>query len=473
MKLKFKNLLWLVLSFTLLTLLSCNADDDNDKPQDCNNVLGEEYIGDIILKTQTDVDDFNLCVSKIRGFLVIDGSDITTDHIVDLSPLTSKIDTITRSLLIANLKLLKNIEGLNTIKVIGQSIIIENNDGLESIEGFPPTLVKIETDNLFGNSTSYNWPKENISKYRGILIQNNPKLKSLKGLHNVINVGNSYYGGGIRISNNDALINMEGLNSLAETHSFSVDFNGLVESLKGLDNFKRAAGSGLSIISNEMLKSFDGMDNLEGLGSLYVVNNPNLLEIEALSGVLGLGGGRDMYSWAYLRIKDNPLLESLWGLHNIKRIYTYNDGLSEILIDNNNSLIDLKGLDALEGVGGGGIYPKFIISNNRNLSSLAGLNNLKKLEATHSLSPDNAGYYFELNINNNPSLTNIDALSNLEVTSGKSIYANFKTNAVLNNFCGLENLVVSNTNPDFFILNTEENAFNPILEQLVNGECTN
>jgi hypothetical protein len=86
----------------------------------------------------------------------------------------------------------------------------------------------------------------------GLIVTNNPLLKSLHGLHNIDSVG--YYG--IKIINNDSLLNFNGLSGL-----------------KVLED----DGDGIKIIDNNQLDNINTIKNLKKVNNLYVENN-NLLD---------------------------------------------------------------------------------------------------------------------------------------------------------------------------------------------------
>ncbi|MDD7885919.1 hypothetical protein [Flavivirga sp. 57AJ16] len=453
-----KKVIPLIIIATLY--FSCSPSSNSNEITECIGSK-QEYTGDIILKTQTDVNNFNKCISKLNGFLVIDGFGITSDHIVDLSPLDGKIDTITRSLLIGNLRLLKNIDPFVSIKRIDESVVIENNDELESIEGFPNSMVSLVDTDWPAGARFNNWPSNNITKYEGVLIKGNSKLKTLRGLHNLTAVGHNFSGGGVHVSNNNSLINMEGLQALEESHDLTISNNKNLINLKGLEGLKRVRGY-LTISSNDKLI----LDNLEGIGALTIAYNSNLLKIESLSNVKGISGGQEIYSWGVLIIKDNVSLKSLEGLHNIQKVVSGEEGDTRLLIENNNNLINLKGLRGIEKISGG--FTKITIENNELITTL-GLSSLKEIKSIHPLSDNNSGYS-NFEIKNNPNLSNLDDLSNLEVVNSKHLQLQIHSNASLSNFCGLNNLVLSNTN--LLNLDIANNSFNPTLEDLTNGDCS-
>ncbi|GGD16847.1 hypothetical protein [Hyunsoonleella pacifica] len=449
----------------LLIYTSCNPNSNPNEIVECTIEVKQVYTGNIILKTQTDIDNFEHCISKLNGFLVIDGTDVESDHIVDLIALNDKIDTITRSLLIGNLKILENIEGLNSIKHIGESVIIENNDKLKSIEDFPSSITSIVDMDWPAGTRLNNWPNNNISKFEGLLISKNSNLKSIRGLNNIKVVGHSFAGGGIQISNNELLEDLGGLEALEKSWYLTIWGNKKLKNMFGLENLKRIGGS-LNIGRNESLNSFNGLNNLERLGSLTIIDNPLLSDIRSLLKIKVISGSQEINSWAYLRIINNTSLKSLDGLNNVKKLVSGQEGITKLIIED-NTMTNLEGLNNLQQISGG--FTDIIINNNESLSSI-GLINLEVIKSIHPLSDNSAGYC-KFEITNNQSLNNLDDLLLLEVQNNKHIEFQIVSNKSLNNYCGINNLILSNTNLDLLTFSISNNAYNPTMQQLVNGDC--
>lgn len=150
-----------------------------------------------------------------------------------------------------------------------------------------------------------------------------------------------------------------------------------------------AIGGKLTIRGTEKLQSLDGLE-VHNVREIEIRNNLELLDISSLETIKKLEGA--------LWVMDNPILNSLEGLHNMTDV-------SELWVSANNSLNDLSGLDGLENVTG-----TVAITENNAIKSLSGLENLKSLGAGTSSS--------SLWIASNPNLENIEALSSLNDFSG-------------------------------------------------------
>jgi hypothetical protein len=96
------------------------------------------------------------------------------------------------------------------------------------------------------------------------IIENNSDLISLEGIESITEVP-----GAVWISNNNALLNMEGLNNLAYAASLIICNNDDLRNLQGLS----------SLTSVDCLRIYDNdvLTNLEGLNSLTSVKKEILI----------------------------------------------------------------------------------------------------------------------------------------------------------------------------------------------------
>ncbi len=170
---------------------------------------------------------------------------------------------------------------------------------------------------------------------------------------------------------------------------------------------------GLTIINNPQLENLNGLENIQDVfsGSITIENNPQLLSIEGLS---GLSGQLNAHS---LIIKDNPLLISLEGLHNIN-----SPGDDDLIIWNNDSLLNLSGIEALNSADDILIWDNDSMTNFFGGSILnTGTLSIKDNDALETLGGiGNVQTLFELEIVNNPQLRSITgiAFGTIEAGSG-------------------------------------------------------
>ena len=175
------------------------------------------------------------------------------------------------------------------------------------------------------------------------------------------------------------------------------------------------------VIENTHLTNLEGLNNLSSYGSsipwvniLEISNNNQLTSIQGIGSVVTV-------PYIQMKILSNPLLGSLTGVNLIEIQFL------EIL--NNDSLIDLEGVENIQSI------EELHIKNNLLLSSLNGLEN-------------------------------ITMISDLEVGS-----ANFpgQGNPSLIDFCALQSWLITG---NFNTVNIHDNAFNPTVQDIIDGNCT-
>lgn len=238
-------------------------------------------------------------------------------------------------------------------------------------------------------------------------------IENLEGLHVITSIG-----GFLHLSNNLALTNFSGLESLTY-----VSDNLIIGEM----------GEG-----NPRIKNLSGIENLSYIGgNIKICDNDSLLNLSGLEQVLVLFGD--------LNLQDNPSLESLEGLNNV---YLINGNLE---IHNNDSFMDISGFSNLENIEG-----NFILNNNNLLLQVTGLNNLDKING-------------KIEITNNDLLNNLSGLENINSSSIDSLF--IQNNSALSN-CHILSICDYISNPDAFIL-IENNAVGcNTIEEIEEACCT-
>ena len=300
-------------------------------------------------------------------------------------------------------------------------------------------------------------------------------LTSLTGLANLTIIG-----GDLRIYNNNSLNTLSGLDNVfaIESNLVIID-NDAMQDLSGLGNLEFIAG-GLYIFDNENLTTLDGIDNLAAIeGELAIgfddpanMGNPSLTNITGLSSLTSTNG--------YLFIAGNESLTSLTGLENIYSgtidfLYICNnsslsscslenfcefltDPFADIIVENNAPGCNTpeEVIESCEGIclAGGTFFssqeeidsfpvyhPNCIeIAGNVTISG----DNISNLDSLYNLTI-NWGY---LEISANPLLTNLSGLDNMISTGGALFISN---NETLIDISSLENLLEINGN--LYVLN--------------------
>ena len=238
--------------------------------------------GDVILRTQAEVDAFCGC-EVIEGNVLIgnsNGEDISNTDINNLNSL-KQTKIIKGSLTIGQTQLV-NLSNLENLEIIENSFAIVFNNQLENYLG----LDKLKLIGSFVSMT-------------------NPKLESFMGLNSLDTVRNSIY-----INGNQALNSLNGFNQLNVCGSFDLVKCPVIESLEGLDNLKQVEQR-FAIRENPNLLSTRGIGSLEEVSeNLVIANNSSLMTITGLDNLQRVGSS--------LIIQENDNLENIEGLVNLK-----------------------------------------------------------------------------------------------------------------------------------------------------------
>ena len=191
---------------------------------------------------------------------------------------------------------------------------------------------------------------------------------------------------GLIISGED-IIDLTPLNTIATvSREISIRDNPLLETLNGLDGILSFYPIGVGVYPADI--------NIE--------NNNLLIDISAL-GNMSVTGSIGIEA---LQIKDNPSLNSLNGLQGVVDWVTY-----YVFIDNNDSLVNLHGLNNITGC------EELEIKDNNNLNSVTGLESMLNIGSIRIMNNDNLVALTELSaildcglqILDNELLQNIDA----------------------------------------------------------------
>lgn len=199
------------------------------------------------------------------------------------------------------------------------------------------------------------------------------------------------------------------------------------------------------------------------IGLEYVGDN-DIVDLSRLSSLNQIFTSTPDETTGWLRISVNNLV-SLNGLQNITSV----NGLK---INNCYQIVDLLGLNALQNIGGNpNIYQTLDIHSNTELTSLEGLNNLSSIGLS--------GYISYIRFGGNPKLLNLNALSSLnEINSAfyfdtVVLYSveDVRGNDILSDFCGVQGLFNSG-NFDSENINISYNAYNPTVQDIIDGNCS-
>ncbi|MBK9150192.1 MAG: T9SS type A sorting domain-containing protein [Saprospiraceae bacterium] len=358
-----------------------------------------------------------------------------------------------------NVTKLKNLKGLEKVQEI-YSLRIHKNNSLESLEGLEglkkcpedifirenPLLQKIDNfplkDTLQGVTIGSNpqlryvnlWDSLKVVR-ASLEIQDNPRLKNLDGLKNLVRVGNT-----LRIDQIDSIEYLPDFEHLefvgTNLYIIGRDQAPRRNLCKNIPLFPKLRTVGKAILISNFIyneiEDYDGFNALEQAGSISLFslatrNISGFNNLKSVSGRIFIDGYSNLYD-KYLEeisgfnrietvgeiyLKSNVELKKFTGFRNLRRVETDLDLYGASL-----NLETFEGLANLEYVG-----KKCKFNLNRSLSSL-GVKNLKYVGGNFWL--DNA-----------ERLKNLDELATLTTVKGE-IY--IFHNDILEDITGLSNI---------------------------------
>lgn len=356
-----------------------------------------------ILSSQADVDDYaNREDNQYVHYLVI-----TDDDIIDLSPLTGKITSVTQ----LEIKYADNIKDFGTweVSVVSNNdvdrVVIYGNDNLESMDGLK--IQKAEDFFVMYNPSLKDIDAE-IDTLRSINIEWNSSLQALSGLHDVYLSGRGFWSGpddgpgaidkpALGIIENNSLTNISGLKNIVALDNIVISGNDELSNLGSVSNINST--DKIVISYNESLTTIDGIDSVS-CDYLSITGNEQLQSLQGLNKI----------TFKDVKIEGNHSIENLIGLSDTR---TYEFGKIEIL--NNENLISFTGFNGVEA-------RELIINGNASLKTVSGakFNEITDVYINNSIVEDYtdlAGFgATDIHIENNPSLIRIIHLFEQEET---------------------------------------------------------
>jgi len=316
------------------------------------------FLGGITFSTQEQIDNFPIdnpnCIEI--GRILITGTDIN-----NLEPL-SQLEQVQGSLIIKDCPALLDVVWGNQIILIRDSLVIENNlnlitiDGFNSITnlenlyiGFNPLLMEIDGfESLESVSNDMTVRGENIvepgvfeslNHIGGALLLSLNKFDAIDGFNTLQQIEGDF------ICNVDSVKAISGFNSLIQ-----IDGNFRVQSLRVLENieglFNLGLINGVFVISGTSLANFTGLHSLHSInGGLVVGDHKELINFQGLESLTTIKN--------QFRVSMNPKLVSLKGLQNVSFMNP-----DFLLLANNPSLnsCSIKGLcESLNNFESGGV----------------------------------------------------------------------------------------------------------------------
>lgn len=360
-------------------------------------------------------------ISALNGLGLFEG-----DLIISGNPNLQSLDGLGRLTRVERLSIssndaLTNLNGLTNLNQVDGSIILTGNENLEDVEVLNDISGRVATFVFNGNPLLDNVDfMASITEVQGnLILKNSPMLTDISGLNGIQSVG------GFLEINNTGLTEIDNLNSISSIGQYLViRDNQNLETLTGLSGLEMVDES-LEIIDNNALISFDAFANLEFVGERITRN--------ADGSILFTTG---------LSVARNDQLEILDGFENLREV----EGRFGF---NGEALRDVIGFENLQTVGG-----RFSFSFVNQLTEITGFGSLTSIGGT-------------LNIQQNQQIQNLNFLSSLQ-SIGEDI--SIFINGELTDFCGLQVVAQSGFSGEVSI---NSNAFNPTLEEIASGNCSN
>ncbi|WP_318310103.1 VWA domain-containing protein [Flagellimonas crocea] len=387
------------------------------------NYQGAVFEGDISISSQEQLDSF--CYTSITGNLNIANQNygIPNVEFVDYQ----------------NLEIVKNVEGyvwirnetkanldyLNNLETIGGFLRINQFNGTEIISGFKGL------QDLGGGLSIFDIQGQNtIREING--------FNSLEGSFNTLSLSG--------LSNLESIV---GFNNLQSLNLFYVGGNPKLSSINGFENLKTV--NEINITENDKLESISGYSKLENIVEFNLDRNPILKLLNGFNSLNSIWSlnifqcGLESFTTeattiSNIQITGCPNLVSI----DFKNVVNKISGLK---------LINLKDLNSLEDT-----FDSNLNIENLTLEILPGLRDLKGFEELEGIEV--------LSLNNNINLESLNGLSQNNPL-GTLSYIAIEENTSLIDLCGLSTLD-EYTVQTYRVLN---NAYNPILTDLINGNC--
>lgn len=268
---------------------------------------------------------------------------------------------------IQNNATLTSLDGLNPLGAVEGSIYITDNPALTSINSLNGVTSIGGILYIYQNSALTDLPLfSNLTSIglNTIYIYFNDALTSISGLNNVV----SSSAVDIYISQNPSLTSISGLNGIVQGGIVSIEWNGALTGITGLNAMSSALNLGL--FADYSLTDISGLSGLVSIEGIFTIAGTALTSLNGLNSLVSTGG---------LDIYDNYSLTSLSGLESLTAIG------SALSVSTCPVLSDITALSALTSLSGGGCY---IYSNNA-LTSLSGLDNIPATDFSDLYLADN------------------------------------------------------------------------------------
>jgi hypothetical protein len=295
------------------------------------------------------------------------------------------------------------LEDLRCLEDVSGDLIIENCYSLETLGGL-----------------------ENLVNVGRLNIHTNPSLVTLNGFEAVQSMGS------LSILENEELKAISGLNSLTNLNCLQVESNPKLETISGFGGLESV--SAIIISGNGSLEELDGFESLIETSSLEIEDNDSLIDLDGLSGLsvapwISIDGNSSLGNIDGLGSLKFPLYYlNISGADSLSKLTTMPDSSNvDLKITNNDSLVDLEGLEGFTGLANLRLESNVELSNIDGLLGVeyigwgqypgfsAGVISIKRTGLTdlHGLSNAVDFWLTELRIERNWKMTGVEGLEGL------------------------------------------------------------
>lgn len=239
----------------------------------------------------------------LESFVSVGGSLELTDNasLARLSGVTA-LEYVGQRLRIARNAQLEHLFGLSALRTVRSFVVIEQNGSLADLQGLG-SLEEALTFNVVGNARLQSLRGvDSLNGHNLILrIFDNPELRNLEGLEHIAELRGLFLQGG-------SLDDLDGLSGLrAIDWEFIIQLSGSLRSLDGLDVLERVGT--VWFVGNAALTNVDALHRVSQLDDLIIRSNPSLLHLDGLSALVGVAGD--------VKILDNASLGSCGALATV------------------------------------------------------------------------------------------------------------------------------------------------------------
>ncbi|RIV69885.1 hypothetical protein [Flagellimonas aequoris] len=416
-------------------------------------------------------------LTSIQGDLTINFNDVFTniDGLGNLISVTGDIE-------IAGNDSLQNIQGLSNLESLGGGFSIRTNNVLSSLNGFPGLTAMNGSLTVQGNGslTNLDGLESTVSVNGNLIISNEPQLTNIDGIANVATVDNL-------LINNTGITVLNNLNVLESVQNdLRLTANSQLSSIQGFSSLTSVEG--IYIQSNALLESISGFDGIISLeGDLFIKANSSLYDITAFPYLTGVSGSVDLSANKMTNLQFMSSVTAIeGGLYiNYSETLLFLTGLENLteiggaLILESVPLININVFDSLITLGGLTINNNQYLQNiefpvltevKGNVSIMNNLDQFFNLDTTWNI--DTIGGNLII-YQNNPSmanfgLLNLNAFQNLASVNGNIEITN---NVNLSDYCSLQSLVVDGGLIGNFT--AVGNDYNPTAQNIIDGNCSN